>query len=159
MAANKKPRKKYVKKIVKGGHLPVPQSVILQWETRGWNALAALREGRYDREIGLELILILTVIRKVVPNDSTEVLAMLLRAFQTINEIKARFDRTGRWGASGDDLRALEEVIPPLLSLFPQLNRGEMHDAFAYTLGRLRMESPDTVMLQDSLTNAGNLLR
>lgn len=140
MAKNKKPRKKYVPKtFMVGGKLPTPAKVLSDWEIRAWNAVAAIRQGRYDRDVGLDLILVLTMIRDIVPNEDVEVLQMLHAAFKAINAIKDRFDRTGRWGASGDDLRVFEETIPPLLGLLPQMNRGEFYQAMLRAQARLEV--------------------
>ena len=123
--------------------MPPPAKVVADWELRAWNAVQALRDGRYNREIGLDLILTLTLVREVVPNDATDVLVLLKRAFATLNSIKDRFDRVGKWGVTGDDLRCVEEAMVPLLGVIPQMNKSEFHAALVRVYertGRITLE-------------------
>ena len=129
MAGNKKPRKKYQRgRVIAGGNLPAPAQKVKDVEMKALNALASLRGGYYNREIALDLIVFLTVCQSVMSNDDTEALAYLLKAFRAINDIKDRGIRTGKWGVNGDELRALEEVIPMMIDLYKQMTRDEISE-------------------------------
>lgn len=141
MAANKKPKKKYRPKYMKGGNLPPNVEVAVDWKLRAWNALEALKEGRYDHKIGLDLIMFLTVCRSVIPNDCTEVLLYLQKVFQALNSIKDRHTRTGKWGWSGQERSDLLEYVPMFIDLYGQMNREEVRDGLRMVQERLALSA------------------
>lgn len=146
MSGSKKPRKKYHPgKVLAGGHLPPPAKNVQQVETKALMALESIRSGFYDRDIAIDLISMLTVCRKVIGNGDTEALRLLHRAFSALNSIKDRHSRTGKWGASGDEIRALSESVPPMIDLYKQMNRDEIASGVAslnYRLNRLGIDKP-----------------
>lgn len=127
MAGNKKPKKKYVRgKVIAGGHLPAPVAKTKEVEMKALNALSSLRNGYYNSEIALDLIVFLTVCQSVISKEDTAPLQYLLAAFKAINSIKDREIRTGKWGVNGDELRVLNETIPMFIDLYKQMNRDEI---------------------------------
>lgn len=130
-------KKKYVPKYMKGGHLPPPIDMSVDWELRAWNALDALKGGRYDQKLGLYLITFLTLCRSVVPNDSTEVLEALYKVFKALNDIKDRHTRTGKWGWNGQERTILLTHVPMFIDLYRQMNRQELADGLVQVEKRL----------------------
>lgn len=138
MATNKSPKRRYKPgKVIAGGHLPLPLREKEKTATKALMALAALRDGGYNSDVGMDLILFLTACKKLVENNQ-EALALLLTAFRAINAIKDRHTRTGKWVPTGDELRGLQETVPAFIDMYSSLTRDEAIEAKMHAEERLR---------------------
>lgn len=129
MARSKKPRKPYQRgKVLAGGHIPMAKSRADQYETLVLMAMEGLTHGFLSYDQAVELALFVTAVShvKCLP---TEYPPIITKATKALSSIHDRYGRTGKWGASGDDLRALEESIPTLLGYFKSLPSSEVVDA------------------------------
>lgn len=113
-------------KIIAGGHLPPPRHYWAKEEAKALTALASIRGGFYNSQIGTNLIIFLTCCKTVISPDDTESLLKLQQAFSAINKIKDRHTRVGKWGVNGDELLALEESVQFFIGIHNKLNRSEM---------------------------------
>lgn len=111
-----------------GGHLPLPNSKALKMETQALMALAALRGGFFSQDLGLDLSLFLTSFEKL-PLTDEEIDFFHLPAMKAMASIANRHTRSGKWGASGDELVILDRCIPWLATKWVSFPRGLIADA------------------------------
>lgn len=129
MAHSKKPRKPYVKgKILAGGHLPMGVKKACKYETMVLMAMQGVSRGFLTHGMAVELALFVTACSHV-PDLTPEAVVLITNATKALSSIHDRYSRTGKWGASGDELRALEGSVPPLLSQFKMLPSSVVVDA------------------------------
>lgn len=124
MSQNKKPRKKYVPRVLAGGHLPLSLKTKNSLATNGMRYLNAIKYGGYNLEVGIDLILYLTAFKNAVGEESPEVSLMILEMFQAINRVKARFDRTGKWGFTGDERSMFLDYLPAVAEFMEGISRA-----------------------------------
>lgn len=125
-------------KVIAGGHLPQPLKAKNKAVTKALIALTAIREGFYDREIGLKLVMFLTICRGAISNEDQYGLELLCRTFHALNTIIDRQKRTGKWGVTGDERKQLSEDVPLLVEVYEQLNRAEIESGHLNVKDRLR---------------------
>lgn len=131
MAKSSKPRKAYKPgKVIKGGNLPPPLAERLRQETKALMALTALRNGLYNAKMGMDLIMFLAAFKPIIVGNH-DAGVLLLSAFKVINAIKDRETRTGKWGATGDELKILEDAVLAFIDLYHSLNRAELEEGKA----------------------------
>lgn len=129
MARSKKSRKAYTRgKVLSGGHLPMGIQKSQKYETTVLMAMQALSGGFLNHDLVVELALFVTACSHV-PNVTPEAAVLITEATKALSAIHDRFTRTGKWGASGDDLRALEGSVPALLDQFKLLPSSVVVDA------------------------------
>jgi hypothetical protein len=115
MAGNAKPRKKYVPKSVKGA-LPIsirhPKVEQDYQKYKFHQALSDLRSGKAtDNDIGnmaLRLA-VCTVLAKALYQG--EPVAIMEKGIYTLEEVKCRFHRVGKWGALPAELDAIGAAL------------------------------------------------
>lgn len=86
----------------------------------------ALKSGAYNMQMGFKLVQHLIAMKSVLDLKSEESAQFLLGVFQAINSIRSRFDKTGKWRATGDELRLLEERLPVCAECCAGITRGEV---------------------------------
>ena len=129
MARSKKPRKAYVRgKVLAGGNLPMGLQKSRKYETNVLMAMQGLSHGFLNHDMAVELALFVTACSHL-PDVTSEAAELINSATKALSAIHDRFTRTGKWGASGDDLRALEGSVPALLDQFKSLPSAMVVDA------------------------------
>lgn len=137
MPSSKKPRKKHTQgKVIKGYNMPVPLKRQRVEEMTALAALASLKSGTYDQRTGLTLVMFLAQFKPIC-EDNPEALRLMLAGYKVLNEIKDRHTRTGKWGATGDELKVIGDVIPAFIELIPQLTRDEFTTGALYAEKKL----------------------
>jgi len=136
MSKTKKPRRAYQPhKAMAGGNLPLPITQQQQIETKARMAVTALRQGFYNARIGMDLIMFFAACKPAV-EGSREALLLMQQAFRVINSVKDRETRTGKWGATGDELKVMDEVVPAFISLYQTFNRQDLEEGMRDALNR-----------------------
>lgn len=129
MARSKKPRKAYAAgKVLAGGHLPMGKSKAQSYELSVLMAMQGVSKGFFTHSMAVELALFVTACSHL-PNLTPEAVQLVITATKALSSIHDRHARTGKWGASGDDLRALQASIPALLEGFKTLPSSMVVDA------------------------------
>lgn len=150
MSKNKKPRKKYVPRVLAGGHLPLSLKTKNNLATSGMKHLNAIKYGEYNREVGMDLILYLTAFKNAIGTESPEVSMMILEMFQAINRVKDRFDRTGKWGFTGDERNMFLDYLPAVSEFMDGISRAELMSGRVEAQRRL-----EAVLRPRTIDNAG----
>lgn len=86
--------------------------------------------------MGLKLVMFLAQF-KILCDSNPDALRLMLSGFRALNSIKDRHTRTGKWGANGDELKVLEDVVPAFIDLLPKINRNEFMEGDMYAKDRL----------------------
>ena len=107
MAANKKPRKRYVQK---PAVLPAGLRKDLAFEMPGFQASEAMGKGHFQEQHVYDLLSNADMARRTAP-DGHEILPVAQAMVEAIAEIQARAKRTGTFGVNGDEMRLLREGI------------------------------------------------
>lgn len=107
MAANKKPRKRYVQK---PAVLPAGLRKDLAFEMPGFQASEAMGKGHFQEQHVYDLLSNADMTRRTAP-DGHEILPVAQAMVEAIAEIQARAQRTGTFGVNGDEMRLLREGI------------------------------------------------
>lgn len=125
--------KKFVPKVMRGGNMPLSKATKDFTETQILMGLTALKEGFYSKEMGLGLVLFFMDCRNLIKDESDPNLRMVAMAFKCLNLIMSRWERSQKWGASGDELRILTTATMELLPLYLTSNRADGAKAYAAT--------------------------
>lgn len=107
MAANKKPRKRYVQK---PAVLPPGMRKDLAFEMPGFQASEAMGKGHFQEQHVYDLLNNADLTRRTAP-DGHEILPVAQAMVEAIAEIQARAQRTGTFGVNGDEMRVLRDGI------------------------------------------------
>ena len=107
MAANKKPRKRYVQK---PAVLPAGLRKDIAFEMPGFQASEAMGKGHFQEQHVYDLLSNADMARRTAP-DGHEILPVAQAMVEAIAEIQARAQRTGTFGVNGDEMRLLREGI------------------------------------------------
>ena len=107
MAANKKPRKRYVQK---PAVLPAGLRKDIAFEMPGFQASEAMGKGHFQEQHVYDLLSNADMARRTAP-DGHEILPVAQVMVEAIAEIQARAQRTGSFGVTGDEMRLLREGI------------------------------------------------
>lgn len=129
MGKSSKPRKPYVRgRVLAGGHLPLVRSKADLYETKVLMSMAGLAQGFLTYEQAVELALFVTACSHTPELTPTEIAAVTM-ATKALSDVHSRFERTKKWGASGDELRMLRESLPLLVAYFRKLPSAMVVDA------------------------------
>lgn len=107
MAANKKPRKRYVQK---PAVLPAGLRKDIAFEMPGFQASEAMGKGHFQEQHVYDLLSNADMARRTAP-DGHEILPVAQAMVEAIAEIQASAQRTGSFGVTGDEMRVLREGI------------------------------------------------
>lgn len=107
MAANKKPRKRY---IPKPAVLPTGLRADVAFEMPGFQASEAMGKGHFQEQHVYDLLSNADMARRIAP-DGHEILPVAQAMVEAIAEIQARAQRTGIFGVNGDEMRVLREGV------------------------------------------------
>ncbi|MDO8033599.1 hypothetical protein O3297_09240 [Janthinobacterium sp. SUN128] len=107
MAANKKPRKRY---IPKPAVLPAGLRADLAFEMPGFQASEAMGKGHFQEQHVYDLLSNADMARRIAP-DGHAILPVAQAMVEAIAEIQARAQRTGTFGVNGDEMRVLREGV------------------------------------------------
>lgn len=125
--------KKFVPKVLRGGNMPLSKATRDLTETQVLIALTALKEGFYSKEMGLGLVLFFMDCRNLIKEASDPRLVQVAVAFRGLNLIMVRWERTQKWGVTGDELKALTTAALTVLPMYLTSTRGEGAKAYAAT--------------------------
>lgn len=129
MGRSSKPRKAYVPgKVIRGGHLPLPVAKSEGYELKALMYLQALAGGFCTSPMATEAALFVASCAKL-HDLSPGMCDLVLSASRAMSSIHDRHTRTGKWGASGDELQCLEKTLPKLVARFNSFSRGKVSDA------------------------------
>lgn len=127
MPANKKPRKPYRPKAVlkplgvkDGRKLEMPGRVGLIAIGTGWLDI------NHIIDIGCHAALVVRVARDVGDQDAGDVASQAVKICETCHD---RFERTGKAGVTGDELRMLREIVPATMAWIAQQPNQRIYDA------------------------------
>lgn len=133
MGRSSAPRKKYVRgKVISGGHLPLQKVKAEGLEMQALIALEMFSCGNGSQVLAKELAFFV-VSCSFLPDPSKENVALVTRASNALSSLYDRGTSKGRWVPSGDELRALKECVPPLLSAYKASTREEVLEAVIAT--------------------------
>lgn len=107
MAANKKPRKRY---IPKPAVLPLGARPAMAFEMPGFQASEAMGKDHFQEQHVYDLLSNADMTRRIAP-DGHEILPVAQAMVEVIAEIQARAQRTGTFGVNGDEMRVLREGV------------------------------------------------
>ncbi|MGK5014982.1 hypothetical protein [Janthinobacterium sp. HLS12-2] len=107
MAANKKPRKRY---IPKPAVLPAGLRKDFAFEIPGFQASEAMGKGHFQELHAYNLLSNADMARRIAP-DGHAILPVAQAVVEAIAEIMARAQRTGTFGVNGDEMCALREGV------------------------------------------------
>lgn len=107
MAANNKPRKRY---IPKPAMLPPGARRDIAFEMPGFQASEAMGKGHFQEQHVYDLLSNADMARRIAP-DGHAILPVAQAMVEAIAEIQARAQRTGTFGVNGDEMRVLREGV------------------------------------------------
>ena len=107
MAANKKPRKRY---IPKPAVLPPGARLALALEMPGFQASEAMGKDHFQEQHVYDLLSNADMTRRIAP-DGHEILPVAQAMVEAIADIQARAQRTGTFGVNGDEMRVLRDGV------------------------------------------------
>ena len=107
MAANKKPRKRY---IPKPAVLPPGARRDIAFEMPGFQASEAMGKGYFQEQHVYDLLSNADMARRIAPSGHA-ILPVAQAMVEAIAEIQARAQRTGTFGVNGDEMRVLREGV------------------------------------------------
>lgn len=137
MPKSKKPRKPYSPRHLKDGVLPLKSKEERVTSTKVLMDLAALKEGKWDQKKGIELVIYLSETKTMMGNEDKEGLLVFLGAFRALNSMKRRYEKVGKWGATGDEIQALAFAINCSIDYRKLCKRSELAKAEEDTNTRL----------------------
>lgn len=137
MPTSKKPKKKYVKKVMAGGHIPIPAKLADEAELSALMALSAIKEGFFDKRIGLELVQFLHQCLFILQHQE-EKAQKIFAMYKALDSIHDRWARVGKWGATGDELKVLSLNLPPILEAYRGASKSKALAAENYANQVLR---------------------
>lgn len=125
MAANKKPRKRY---IPKPAVLPAGLRQDLAFEMPSFQVSEAMGKGHFQEQHVYDLLSNADMARRIAP-DGHAILPVAQAMVEAIAEIQARAQRTGTFGVNGEEMRLLREGVGKTMVFLPGASNVEIAHA------------------------------